>query len=112
MADSLDTVAFLMGLEEDGVELSEQESAQLKQIFSAPANFRWSPPDSRLLWPDEVVVFGLSEQRVLFRVALGGKYGVGCMSQLGRVENTRVYASLSRALFAFPNHECTGGTEE
>ena len=104
--DSLETVEFVLAIEQDGLELSERESAQLAHLCCDPTKVTWLPPDPSMSWPGQVLVFASFEQKVLFRIGEDSKYGVGFASQSGRIEGVCVYGSLSRALFALASDEC------
>lgn len=104
--DSLDLVELMMMLEEGNFgELSEKQASLIKQIACPVKEFAWQTPDDSRDWPAKVVVFGKQENRVLFHTQVEQLFGMGCLSK-ATVVNVRLYQSLSRALFAFPEHHC------
>ncbi len=111
--DSLDTVEILMLLEEsfdlkatDDLFTDPGALKQLQEIFCKPIIAPWIPPDTNPNWATEVTIFAQEERKVLFNVSAPNSFGVGCLCLSKKIKNVRIYHSLSRALYAFPHHEC------
>jgi hypothetical protein len=107
MPDSLETVELVMALEESGSDLDppSSESKYLEPLLCSPDRFPWRPPDDSDTWPEKVLVFAREDVRVLFHAGLPNAFGVGCLSN-NFVAGSRVYQSLSRAVFAFRHLKC------
>jgi hypothetical protein len=104
---SLDTVEFVMALEEEAFALSEPQLSLVKRIWlDGPDYFGWVPPDESGAWPERVLVLGREGNKVLFNAGPKDAFGVGCLSHERIVGNARVYPSLARALYAFTAHRC------